>query len=179
MLGGDKITNGFFNSLWEQKLHEKGVYGLSDSGETSVAYMNFNITSWYISDDGGKSYHFPKEIHYKFNKNLAMFKSTDVDNYTISTAGYVPVDVSEVDYIGETFTQKVIPSTSFFTLNDIIGNRVVDTLDLRANTIFDVYFYHDIVDVYWKNDYSAGEPTNVRGSNSASHFMNATIDSVE
>ena len=179
VLGGDKITNSFFNSLWEQKLHEKGVYGLSNSGETSVAYMSFAITSWHISDDGGKSYHFPKEVHYKFNKNLAMFKSTEVDNYTVSTAGYVPVDVSGVDYIGETFTQKVIPTKNSFTLNDIIGNRVVDTLDLRANTIFDVYFYNDVVDVYWKNDYYAGETIKVRGFNSASNFMNATIDSVE
>lgn len=177
--GGDKITNSFFYQTWAQKLHEKGVYGNSNSGETSVAYMGFGITSWRISDDGGKSYHFPKEIHYKFNKNLAMFKSTDVDNYTISTAGYVPVDVKEVDYIGETFTQKVIPSNNFFTLNDIIGNRVVDTLDLRANTIFDVYFYNDIVDVYWKNDYYAGETIEVRGFNSTSNFANATIDEVE
>lgn len=179
VLGGEKITNSFFHPLWAQKLHEKGVYGLGNSGETSVAYMDFAITSWYISGDGGNSYHFPKEVHYKFNKNLAMFKSTDVDNYTVSTAGYVPVDVKEVDYIGETFTQKVIPSNKFFTLNDIIGNRVVDTLDLRANTVFDVYFYNDIVDVYWKNDYYAGETIEVRGFNSASNFANATIDGVE
>lgn len=179
VIGGDKITNSFFYPLWTQKLHEKGVYGLSNSGETSVAYMGFSITSWRISDDGGKWYHSPKEIHYKFNKNLAMFKSTDVDNYTISTAGYVPVDVKEVDYIGETFTQKVIPSNNFFTLNDIIGNRVVDTLDLRANTIFDVYFYNDVVVVYWKNDYYAGETIEVRGFNSANNFANATIDEVE
>ena len=53
--GGEKITNAFFNQIWEQKLHEKGVYGLSNSGETSVAYMNFAITSWQISDDDGKN----------------------------------------------------------------------------------------------------------------------------
>lgn len=177
--GGEIIRNALFTQNWEQKLHEKGVYGDSNSGETSVAYMGFAITSWYISDNGGKSYHFPKEIHYKFGKNLAMFKSTDVDNYTISTAGYVPVDVAAADYIGTTFTQKVIPSNKYYTLYDIIGNRVVDTLDLRANTVFDVYFYNDVVDVYWKNDYYTGETVEVRGFNSASNFTNATIDSVE
>ena len=141
--------------------------------------MTFLITSLKISDDGGKTYDNAKEVHYKFDKNLAMFKSKEVDNYTVSTAGYVPVDVSAVDYIGSTFTQKVVPKETRYRLEDVIGNRVIDTTDLRSTTIFDVYSYNDLTDIYWKNAYFTDLTIKVRGFNSASNFMNATIDSVE
>ena len=80
---GEKITNNFFHKLWNQKLHEKGVYGQEKTGETNVTYMTFLITSLKISDDGGKTYKHPKEVHNKFNKNLAMFKAKEVDTYEV------------------------------------------------------------------------------------------------
>ena len=176
---GEKITNNFFYELWSQKLHEKGVYGTPFSGETNVTYMTFLITSIKISDNGGKTYKFPKEMHYKFSKNLAMFKAKEVDTYEVSTAGYVPVDVSAVDYIGSTFTQKVNPSKSLYRLEDVIGNRVIDTTDLRSTTVFDVYFYNGLADIYWKNEYFTNLTIKVRGFNSKTNFSNATIDGVE
>ena len=176
---GEKITNSFFHKLWGQKLHEKGVYGQNDTGETSVTYMTFLITSLKISDDGGKTYRYPKEMHYKFGKNLAMFKAKEVDNYEVQTAGYVPVDVSEVDYIGGTFTEKVVTTKTSYRLEDVIGNRVIDTTDVRSTTVFDIYFYNNLADVYWKNDYFTSLIIKVRGFNSKKNFLNGTIDGVE
>ena len=176
---GEKITNTFFHELWEQKLHEKGVYGDNDTGETSVTYKTFLITSLKISDDGGKEYHNPKEVRYKLGKNLSMFKAEEVDNYNVATAGKVTVDVSSVDYIGNTFKEKVVPKKTSYRLDDVIGNRVIDSTDLRSTTIFDVYFYNNLTDVYWKNDYFNSLTIKVRGFNSKTNFLNGTIDGVE
>ena len=176
---GEKITNNFFHELWSQKLHEKGVYGQEETGDTNVTYMTFLITSLKISDNDGKTYKYPKEVHCKFNKNLAMFKAKEVDTYEVSTAGYVPVDVSEVDYIGGTFTEKVVTNKTSYRLEDVIGNRVIDTTDVRSTTVFDIYFYNNLADVYWKNDYFTSLIIKVRGFNSKKNFLNGTIDGVE
>lgn len=176
---GMLIANNFFHSAWEQKLHDKGVYGTSTVGETDVMYMTFQITSFRISDNGGETYHYPKELRFSVPKNLSLFKMTDVSDYPITSASKITVDVSKVDFIANTFTQKVIPSKESYVLNDIIANRVIDTEDIRATTIFDVYFYNNLTDVYWKNDYYESNTIEVRGFNSSGEFFASTNDAVE
>lgn len=176
---GQSISNNFFKAAWEQKLHEKGVYGTSTSGETEVEYMTFQISTFQISDNGGEKYHYPQEIRYSIPKNLSLFKMTDIDDYKINSASKITVDMSKVDFIANTFTQKVIPSKQSYDLNDVIANRVIDTEDVRATTIFDVYFYNNLTDVYWKNDYYESNTIEVRGFNSSGEFFTSTNDEVE